>query len=112
MPDYLFFSSRQVCKNDRMSEPITTTSSMISIVLKVFFFCICFLISFDEMISFSFGCIRVSTHPKLSTSSVVAQEMEVLSDPGVKSGYVWQVEASGEKKYGMHLRLRGGVFEL
>lgn len=80
-----------------MSEPITTTSSTISIVLKVFFFCIYFLISFDEMISFSSVCIWVSAHPKLSSTSVAVQEMEVLGDPGMKSGHVWQVEASGEK---------------
>lgn len=102
MPDYLFFSSHQVCKNDRISEPITTPSSMISIVLKVFFFCMCILISFDEMFSSSI-CIMVSAHPKLSSCSVVAQEMEVLGYPGVKSGYIWQVEASGEKEHCMHL---------
>ncbi len=83
MPAYLFFSSRQLCKNDRMSEPITTTSSMISIVLKVFFFCICILISIDEII------FSISAHPQLSIPSVVVQQMEVLGDPGVKSGYVW-----------------------
>lgn len=84
MPAYLFFfSSRQLCKNDRMSEPITTASSMISIVLKVFFFCICILISLDESI------FSISAHPQLSTISVVVQQMEVLGHPGVKSGYVW-----------------------
>jgi len=33
-------SSRRACKNERISEPINTTSSTISIVLNVFFFCI------------------------------------------------------------------------
>src|SRR5258708_37372176 len=51
--DYCPFSSRQACKKERISEPINTTSKIISIVLKVFFFCIYFLISWVYMLDSS-----------------------------------------------------------
>ncbi len=41
---YFWFSSRQACKKDRIKEPVNTTSSTISIALKVFFFCISYLL--------------------------------------------------------------------
>ena len=88
--------------NDKIREPITTISRMISIVLKVFFFCIYFLISF----------MKFSAHPQFSTRAVVVQQVKMQGDPGVIPGYIWQVKSSGEKEYSVYFWLGGSALKL
>jgi hypothetical protein len=88
--------------NDKIRDPITTISRMISIVLKVFFFCIYFLISF----------IKFSAHPQFSTRAVIVQQVKMLGDPGVIPGYIWQVKSTSEKKHCMYFWLGGSALKL
>ena len=73
---YMFslVSSHRACKNARISEPINTASSTISIVLKVFFFCMMLPRSiFDELIRYSFS---VPTAPVQSHRHAQAESDE------------------------------------
>jgi len=84
---------------ERMSDPMSTVRSTISIVLNVLRFCC--------MLFFS-----SSPYPEFSIWPITILQMEMLAYPGVKTRYLWQVQTRHKEKDGVYLRLRCFTFKL
>src|SRR2546421_12762798 len=75
---YRFFSSSLDCMKERMSDPISTVRSTISIVLNVLRFC-CMVV---------FSCL---SYPEFPAWSITILQVEMLAYPGVKTCHLRQV---------------------
>ena len=97
-------------------EPVSTINNTISIVLKVFFFCMIFpfqkmgyalLLTISSLIKGTHvcvnQCIALSAHPQLLPRAVMIFEMEMLRNPDMKRLQFLAVEASGKEQNRVNL---------